>query len=87
MEGRLLVTALGREMERLPGQQRSALLLRHQQGMSYPEIATALAVPEGTAKTLVHRGVLKLRVAMERSAPEMRADDAEQSGQAEWSDD
>jgi len=65
-EGKLLATALGRELRRLPERQRAAILLRHQQGMSYPEIAAALAVPEGKAKTLVHRGVLKLREAMKR---------------------
>jgi RNA polymerase sigma-70 factor (ECF subfamily) len=42
-------------------QRRAAVLLRHQQGFSYPEIAVILGVPEGTAKTLTHRGVLALK--------------------------
>ena len=45
----------------LPERQRNAVLLRHQQGMSYREISATLRVPEGTAKTLVHRGALALR--------------------------
>lgn len=53
--------SLDRALGRLNERQRAAILLRHQQGMSYPEIAAALGVPQGTAKTLVHRGVLALR--------------------------
>jgi RNA polymerase sigma-70 factor (ECF subfamily) len=56
--------ALGRGIEKLDARQRTAVLLRHQQGLSYPEIARAMAVPEGTAKTLVHRAVVALREAM-----------------------
>jgi RNA polymerase sigma-70 factor (ECF subfamily) len=56
---------LGRDLERalarLTERQRAAVLLRHQQGLSYPELAVALSVPEGTAKTLVHRGVRLMR--------------------------
>ncbi|NIM62837.1 MAG: sigma-70 family RNA polymerase sigma factor, partial [Acidobacteria bacterium] len=48
-------------LARLPERQRNAVLLRHQQGMSYREISAALQVPEGTAKTLVHRGAQALR--------------------------
>jgi RNA polymerase sigma factor (sigma-70 family) len=50
-------SALGRLSER----RRTAVLLRHQQGLSYPEIASVLGVPEGTAKTLTYRGILALR--------------------------
>lgn len=46
---------------RLDNGQRTAVLLRHQQGLTYPELAAAMGVPEGTAKSLVHRGVRKLR--------------------------
>ena len=48
-------------MERLPEKQRLAVLLRHQQGFTYAEISEAMEIPEGTAKTMVHRGVLTLR--------------------------
>ena len=56
--------ALGRRLGKLEARQRTAVLLRHQQGHSYAEIAHAMAIPEGTAKTLVHRGVVALRRAM-----------------------
>lgn len=59
--GRLRAEVLFAAVARLPERQRAALLLRHQQGLSYPELASALGVPEGTAKTMVHRAVLALR--------------------------
>lgn len=58
--GRML-DAVQSALDGLGEQRRAAILLRHQQGFSYPEIAEALGVPEGTAKTLTHRGVLALR--------------------------
>ena len=39
----------------LSANHRHAFLLFHQQHMSYGEISTALGIPEGTAKTWVHR--------------------------------
>ena len=51
-------------LEQLSTGQRSAILLRHQLGMTYAEIAATLEVAEGTAKTLVHRGLLRLRERM-----------------------
>jgi RNA polymerase sigma-70 factor (ECF subfamily) len=62
--GQLLGRAMCRALSDLPRRQASAVLLRHQQGLTYAEIATALGVPEGTAKTLVHRAVLALRGAL-----------------------
>jgi RNA polymerase sigma-70 factor (ECF subfamily) len=57
--------ALGRALDRALGglseRQRTAVLLRHQQGLSYPELARAMNVPEGTAKTMVHRAAARLR--------------------------
>ncbi len=41
--------------------QRVAVVLRHINGMPYAEIATVLKCPEGTAKSLVSRGVQKLQ--------------------------
>lgn len=64
-ESESIGTAIARDLDfalaRLPERQRNAVLLRHQQGMSYNEISATLRVPEGTAKTLVHRGVRSLR--------------------------
>lgn len=59
--GELLGRAMGRALHKLPRRQAEAVLLRHQQGLSYAELAATLDVPEGTAKTLVHRAVLALR--------------------------
>jgi RNA polymerase sigma-70 factor (ECF subfamily) len=42
---------------------RSAIVLRHVDGLSYPELARALNRPEGTVKAQVHRGLAMLRVA------------------------
>ena len=55
--GRDISTAL----QRLPENQRAAVLLRHQQGYSFREIATALGMREVSARTAVHRGLKRLR--------------------------
>lgn len=49
----------------LPAAYRSAVVLRHVDGLSYPELATALDRPEGTVKAQVHRGLAMLRTAYE----------------------
>jgi RNA polymerase sigma-70 factor, ECF subfamily len=49
----------------LPPTYRSAVVLRHVDGLSYPEVATALDRPEGTVKAQVHRGLALLRTAFE----------------------
>jgi RNA polymerase sigma-70 factor, ECF subfamily len=49
----------------LPPAYRSAVVLRHVDGLSYPELAAALGRPEGTVKAQVHRGLALLRTAFE----------------------
>jgi RNA polymerase sigma-70 factor, ECF subfamily len=49
----------------LPPAQRAAVVLRHVDGLSYPELAQALGKPEGTVKAQVHRGLAQLRAAYE----------------------
>ena len=49
----------------LPPAYRSAVVLRHVDGLSYPELAIALDRPEGTVKAQVHRGLALLRTAFE----------------------
>jgi RNA polymerase sigma-70 factor (ECF subfamily) len=49
----------------LPERYRAAVVLRHIQGLSYPEIAAALGQPSGTVKSNVHRGVAALRAALD----------------------
>ena len=57
----LRAAELDHALRTLNPRQRAAVLMRHQQGWTYSEIASALGVREGTAKTLVHRGLLRLR--------------------------
>lgn len=47
----------------LPASQRTAIVLRHVDGLSYAEMAEALGRPEGTLKAQVHRGLAALREA------------------------
>ncbi len=49
----------------LPPAYRSAVILRHVDGLTYPELAIALDRPEGTVKAQVHRGLALLRTAFE----------------------
>src|SRR4051812_3936736 len=49
----------------LPAAYRSPVVLRHVDGLSYPELAAALDRPEGTVKAQVHRGLALLRTAYE----------------------
>jgi RNA polymerase sigma-70 factor (ECF subfamily) len=45
----------------LPEHQRSAVVLRCVQGMTYAEVSALLGQPEGTVKSNVHRGLQALR--------------------------
>jgi RNA polymerase sigma-70 factor (ECF subfamily) len=49
----------------LPPVYRAPVVLRHVDGLSYPEVATVLGRPEGTVKAQVHRGLALLRSAFE----------------------
>jgi RNA polymerase sigma-70 factor (ECF subfamily) len=49
----------------LPPAYRAPVVLRHVDGLSYPELAIALDRPEGTVKAQVHRGLALLRTAFE----------------------
>jgi len=57
--------ALVAALDRLEPDRRAAVLLRHHLGMTYAEIAGSLGIPEGTAKSMVHRGVSELRASLE----------------------
>lgn len=48
----------------LPPAQRTAIVLRHVDGLSYAEMSAALGRPEGTLKAQVHRGLAALRDAL-----------------------
>src|SRR5215218_8261739 len=55
-----VLAALGR----LPERQRVAVTLRYLQDLPYAEISGITGWPEGTVKTLVHRGLMRLRSIM-----------------------
>jgi RNA polymerase sigma-70 factor (ECF subfamily) len=50
----------------LPWAQRTGVVLRHVVGLSYAEVAEAVDRPEGTVKADVHRGLARLRDAVNR---------------------
>jgi RNA polymerase sigma-70 factor (ECF subfamily) len=52
----------------LPAAYRGPIVLRHIDGLSYPEVAAALDRPEGTVKAQVHRGTALLRAMLEAEA-------------------
>jgi RNA polymerase sigma-70 factor (ECF subfamily) len=52
-------------VRRLPPIYRAPVVLRHVDGLSYPEVAMVLGRPEGTVKAQVHRGLALLRTAFE----------------------
>ncbi len=54
---RTLISAI----EGLPKKEKTALLLRKYQELSYREIAEVMGCGEGAVKTLIHRGKLRLR--------------------------
>lgn len=60
--------AWGMRLLRLPPAYRAAVVLRHVDGLSYPEAAAALGRPEGTVKAQVHRGIALLRTMLEAEA-------------------
>lgn len=60
--------AWGTRLLGLPPAYRAAVVLRHVDGLSYPEAAAALGRPEGTVKAQVHRGIALLRTTLEAEA-------------------
>ncbi|QYJ17103.1 ECF RNA polymerase sigma factor SigW [Rubrobacter xylanophilus DSM 9941] len=52
-------------LQSLPERQRVAVALRYLQDLPYAEISAATGWPEGTAKTLVRRGLIRLRAEMD----------------------
>jgi RNA polymerase sigma-70 factor (ECF subfamily) len=57
--------ALGAALARLPERQRTALLLRCEEGMSYEEIAGVLDASTASVKSLLHRARESLLAALE----------------------
>lgn len=61
---------LNRSLAALPERYRTALVLRHIEGLSYPELAALLEQPVGTIKSHVHRGTRLLRAALDSHWPQ-----------------
>ena len=59
---------LERAFRRLRPEDRAILVLRHYLDLSVPEIADALRIPLGTAKSRLHRATDELRAALEADA-------------------
>ena len=55
------------ELQRLPAQQRAAILLARAEGLSYDEVAEALGCSVAAVKSLIHRATLSLRDSMRES--------------------
>jgi len=60
-EHRLAATAVLRQIDLLPTEQREAVLLVGVNELSYAEAAAVLGVPEGTLMSRLHRGRTRLR--------------------------
>jgi len=57
---------LGRHVAALPRRYRQAVILRHVEGLAYREAAALLRQPVGTVKANVHRGMVRLRRALQK---------------------
>lgn len=55
VEARALGAALEQALSAIRPEWRAAVVLRYDEGLSYEEIAEVMGIPEGTAKTFVHR--------------------------------
>jgi RNA polymerase sigma-70 factor, ECF subfamily len=64
VEAGALGDALSSALDALRPEWRAAIVLRYQEGCSYEEIAAAMGIPEGTAKTFVHRGRKQMAAAL-----------------------
>ena len=65
---------LERGFRRLKPSQRAAVVLRYYLGLSVPEVADALGVPTGTAKSRIYYATEALRAALEADADADAAD-------------
>jgi RNA polymerase sigma factor (sigma-70 family) len=52
---------LWQALQRLPGRQRAAIVLRYYLDLPEAEVARLLGVPVGTVKSWTHRGLARLR--------------------------
>ncbi|MCU0611450.1 MAG: RNA polymerase sigma factor [Candidatus Eisenbacteria bacterium] len=57
-------TTLDHALDRLPLKYRMPVTLYYLEELSYREIAACLAIPMGTVKTNIHRGLMRLRTVL-----------------------
>lgn len=69
LDQHLHAVALRSAIERLPEQQRKAIVLRELQGASYAEIADALATTQGAVESLIFRARRQLASSIRHTAP------------------
>lgn len=70
IEEKQVLEFLQEQVRNLPGEYQILLLLRHNQGCSYAEIAEIMDLPLGTVKTGIHRARKKLKKALVRDQEE-----------------
>jgi RNA polymerase sigma-70 factor (ECF subfamily) len=68
VEDRLEVKAIWKSMERIPQEQREALLAVVIGGLSYDEAAKALSIPKGTLMSRIARARAKIKTEVDASA-------------------
>ena len=61
-----LSRAVAAAVAALPEEQREVVILKEYQGLTFPEIAEALDVPLSTVKTRLYRGLVQLRIRLQR---------------------
>jgi len=64
-----LEAALHRAIAELPDERRLVVVLRDLEGLSYEEIAGALALPLNTVRSRLHRARMDLKEKLERFLP------------------
>lgn len=79
LDDKLLTGEVWRALGELPRQQRLVFLLKHEEGMTYDEIARALDCSPGTAKKAVFRAVTRLRARLCAEAANVADASAEQA--------
>jgi RNA polymerase sigma-70 factor (ECF subfamily) len=61
------LSRLQEALRHLPDREREAIDLRHVQGMTYREVACVLGIKESTVRTLIWKGIKRLRTQQEGS--------------------
>jgi RNA polymerase sigma-70 factor (ECF subfamily) len=63
--GSVAARDVGRALGALPAEQRACIELAYFEGRTFKEVAAALGIPEGTAKSRIRLGLEKLRLSLD----------------------